>query len=243
MTTLTHHPVSNTAAPTSSAAHNAGFPLTFNLYFHKAHLHLGEHASQPQHSVSLHAGFGSKPELVLHSGPDRASSTPLATAKTKGYLSNQSIITLPAYGIKEQLRAHWSLKSATYSFSIPVQDGASALPARFEWRPSRGDEVQGLDSSKWTRGWKLVRVDGETAEERGGKRSARDAGLASAGREVVAVWADNGKLSMDKVGKFQFLGRGATGELGERWAIMAVASVLRIWQVTYAATAAAVAAA
>ncbi|KAF2501703.1 hypothetical protein BU16DRAFT_522607 [Lophium mytilinum] len=239
MTSFQQYPVANYAAPSQAAHYNAGFPLTFNLYDHRKQLQLGEHASQPHHSVTRHAGFGGKPKLVLHSGPDTASSTPLATVKTKGYLSKQSIITIPAYGITEQLRAHWSLKSATYSFSIPLQDGNSMLPGHFEWRPSRGDEVQGLDSSKWTRGWKLVRVDGETAGGRGGKRTSRDVGLTSDGKEIVAVWADNGKPSMHKVGKFQFLGRGATGELGDRWAIMAIASILRIWQVTYAATIAA----
>lgn len=51
----------------------------------------------------------------------------------------------------------------------------------------------------------------------------------SDGREIVAVWAGAGMASVSKVLRFRFLGTGADGSLGDRWAIMAVASALAIW--------------
>ncbi|KAI1297356.1 hypothetical protein F5Y03DRAFT_369674 [Xylaria venustula] len=49
------------------------------------------------------------------------------------------------------------------------------------------------------------------------------------GKEVVAVCAGTGMSSVTKVLHFRFLGAGADGSLGDRWAIMAVASALTIW--------------
>ncbi|KAI0200598.1 hypothetical protein F4808DRAFT_460706 [Astrocystis sublimbata] len=48
------------------------------------------------------------------------------------------------------------------------------------------------------------------------------------GREIVAAWVDGG-MFMPRALRFQFLGSGADGGLGSRWAIMAVASALAIW--------------
>ncbi|KAI1354207.1 hypothetical protein F5Y01DRAFT_274521 [Xylaria sp. FL0043] len=53
-------------------------------------------------------------------------------------------------------------------------------------------------------------------------------GHSSDGKEVVAVCA-GASLSVSKVLRFRFLGTGADGSLGARWAIMAVASALAIW--------------
>lgn len=37
-------------------------------------------------------------------------------------------------------------------------------------------------------------------------------------------------MSLRKAAKFQFLNSGATGELGEAWALMAVVTFVRVWQ-------------
>lgn len=51
------------------------------------------------------------------------------------------------------------------------------------------------------------------------------------GEEVVAVWAKSGRwTSLHDVGELLFLGSGASGELGERWATMALMSSMCIWQ-------------
>ncbi|CAK7235686.1 hypothetical protein SCUCBS95973_009351 [Sporothrix curviconia] len=56
------------------------------------------------------------------------------------------------------------------------------------------------------------------------------------GHEIVAIWANSGKNSSGDNSlfggtcRFTFLGSGTTGELGERWALMAVASGLAVWE-------------
>ncbi|KAI1179625.1 hypothetical protein F4777DRAFT_600420 [Nemania sp. FL0916] len=64
----------------------------------------------------------------------------------------------------------------------------------------------------------------------------RNPGYTSDGKEVVAVWAPGGGSVFAATTKdealllrFKFVGAGADGSLGERWAIMAVASALAIW--------------
>ncbi|CAI4215541.1 unnamed protein product [Parascedosporium putredinis] len=47
------------------------------------------------------------------------------------------------------------------------------------------------------------------------------------GAEIVAAWGPHG-LSSSKAGMFEFIGTGASGMLGERWAVMAVISALTI---------------
>ena len=127
------------------------------------------------------------------------------------------------------------LHSTVYSFSIEVETGdpvtggggGGALRREgFEWRASHGDEVKELD--RWSHGWKLVRLHGE-AEGIGGTRAVRDAGTTSDGKEVVAVFATYSGWSRTKAAKFRFLGTGAAGHLGRRFAIMAVITALRIW--------------
>lgn len=128
----------------------------------------------------------------------------------------------------------------------------------FCWRQSHGQEVKHVSKNKYVWGWKLVRLDSETstggggggAEEAdptivrsggagegssrvggGGKRYERGLGESSDGKEVVAVWADNTRPSKNKLVRFEFLGAGRTGELGEVFEIMAVSSGMRIWQI------------
>ena len=89
------------------------------------------------------------------------------------------------------------------NFSIEVE--ATGQREAFEWRHSRGSEVAALGASH--SGWKLVRLGTG---------------------EVVAAWA-NSSMSITKQLQFHFLGSGANGILGERWAVMTVITALRMW--------------
>ncbi|KAI0401371.1 hypothetical protein F4802DRAFT_618957 [Xylaria palmicola] len=117
----------------------------------------------------------------------------------------------------------------------------------FEWRHSSGVEVEALGGRH--SGWKLVRLvnttGATTTTTTSGKNNktkarAKNSDRASAtddhnnapssgGREVVAVWAAGPGLFAPEVLRFRFLGAGANGSLGERWAVMAVASALAVW--------------
>ena len=98
-----------------------------------------------------------------------------------------------------------SIFSSKCVCSMPVGKNMDKME-RFEWRTSRGEEVKRLGSHH---GWKLVRMDNH--------------------EEIVAVYSLD--LYLPKLsGRFEFLGSGATDELGRDWAIMAVVSALGLGQ-------------
>jgi hypothetical protein len=128
---------------------------------------------------------------------------------------------------EERLESNGGFGHPSQLFSIEVE--ASGRRERFEWRHSHGAEVDSLGGRG--QGWKLVRLEASSA---GGART-------SDGREVVAAWA-NASMSLTKTLNFQFFNSGANGMLGERWAVMAVITALRIWDRERKARAAAAAA-
>lgn len=136
-------------------------------------------------------------------------------------------------------------------FALPV--GVDGEVETFEWRRSRGSEIKQLGAS-W-RGWKLVRLGGGRSEQSDASsyqfQDADDESLPrystedekhqradsahesedSGENEIVAVWAKTGCwTSLHDVGEFAFHGTGASGELGQRFAVMAVMTALCIWQ-------------
>ncbi|TQN74095.1 hypothetical protein CSHISOI_01323 [Colletotrichum shisoi] len=212
-------PPSTSPSPSSVARQ---FPPAFNVYaqsFSRTLL-LGEHQNQPFYALSIHSGFTSSPPIVLHSGPANTS-PPLASVDYHSFSTRMSMTLPPAPkgspGGAPVIELEYNLDFPTlnYAFAMGVGPNCERLE-RFEWRSSSGEAIAMLDGR--SRGWKLVRL----------AQSAGSAGYRSSdGKEVVAVWTDAG-LSMTKVAKFAFTGSGLTGELGERWAIMAVISGLAI---------------
>ncbi|KAI1761169.1 hypothetical protein GGR53DRAFT_469612 [Hypoxylon sp. FL1150] len=191
------------------------FPPSWNLY----------------HTLS----WSGQPDLVLHRGP--SDTLPPLAAGTGGVgVGRHSVIVLPALPNSrldssqelllrvDEARKKWRVR---FRFAIEVGPDPHTAWRRevFEWRHSHGDAVSAfLDGAK--AGWKLVRLADSSGDEGGGRlvwpRS-------SDGCEIVAVWA-HARLSFTKVLKFRFLGSGATGALGDRWAIMAVMTALRMYQ-------------
>ncbi|EME42850.1 hypothetical protein DOTSEDRAFT_131649, partial [Dothistroma septosporum NZE10] len=115
------------------------------------------------------------------------------------------------------------------SFTIPVlgQDEKSRDEA-FEWHLSHGKEVQIIDNRAW--GYRLVSLAKGEACQAGSSRDAREHGWTSDGKESVAVYADRSKTDKHKVASLCVCREGTGGELGEKWAICAVATFLRLWQ-------------
>lgn len=174
-------------------------------------LHICDENAEPLCLITLPKGwFGG---MFVHSGMSKEDA-PLTKAELVGKLGVSSKITIyPAISdgnlITEELRYHGNGWLGAYAFAILIE--AEKLPEKFEWRGSKGEEVKNLGET--SPGFKLVRI-------------GRD-------DEVVAVWASP-KLSKSiyKAAKFQFLGSGATGELGEAWAKMAVTSFLTMYSKT-----------
>ena len=188
--------------------------------------------------ISLPNGYYGS--LILeHAGK---SSQPLARAIPEG--RRRYDVLLPGTSVAETLRRE--PRKSKWWFALPI--GPNGELETFEWRRSRGSEVKQLNAS-W-RGWKLVRKGRTTHEHQNIDQCSKqdddslprysiddeksDSGSAveeSAGEEIVAVWAKTGTwTSLHDIGEFAFHGSGASGELGQRFAIMAVMTALSIWQ-------------
>ncbi|KAI1089527.1 hypothetical protein F5B19DRAFT_466942 [Rostrohypoxylon terebratum] len=198
-------------------------------------MYLGAHADQPFFAVTTHTGLSGKPLLEMHAGPT-GSEPVVATAGNEHRWSsgrNTIVKLIPGGGYLEgQAESTFTMKETcfskhyTFPFAVEVGLGKDTRLESFEWRGSRGEEVKQLDGASW-RGYKLVRLDGAAAGP-GGARAVRGEGESSDGKEVVAVYTANAHFSRNKIFKFQFLESGATGILGEKFALAAVITACKI---------------
>ncbi|GAB7329858.1 hypothetical protein MBLNU13_g01573t1 [Cladosporium sp. NU13] len=197
--------------------------------------------SQETLKVSLPGGFYGS--LILDYASKSAA--PLARASPEGRRGYDIILpgSIVAEGLRRQSRKN------KWTFALPV--GIDGEMETFEWRRSRGSEIKQLGAS-W-RGWKLVRMgrssrgqfdaaqyhekDDESlprysSEDEKHERADSAHGIEVGGEdEIVAVWAKTGCwTSLHDVGEFAFLGSGASGELGQRFSVMAIMTALCIWQ-------------
>ncbi|ETS82175.1 hypothetical protein PFICI_07177 [Pestalotiopsis fici W106-1] len=220
------------AQPQQQAYINRQFPGKFSMYSQSGGFgttyYLGEHGSHPLYIVKTHTGWSGSPDVVLHSGPSE-SSPPLAgvSANTLSRSATVELPPLPGSGrtAAEEPLAFSGFSHGTFTFSIEV--GSVGRRESFEWRHSHGNEVDSLGGS--SSGWKLVRLATDAPGGQGkGSHFVGGGPQSSDAKEVVAVWS-NARMSMSKLFNFQFLGSGVTGALGERWAVMAVITALRIW--------------
>ncbi|KAI1378959.1 hypothetical protein F4677DRAFT_410160 [Hypoxylon crocopeplum] len=240
-------------SPRNIAGVSNRFPQSLNAYFVKnmfsKNFHLGEHSDNKLFAVTMHSGWTSKPLLELHAGPTDKDPV-MATAENESKWGSgkktlveiipsavgQAWATAPgsAQGqapqkISMQQQHNW--KHVTHPFSVEVGLGKDVRREDFEWRRSRGGEVQSLDKHAGY-GFKLVRLS-SSAVGQGGERASRSEGATSDGKEVVAAWSYNSSWSASKVFKFQYLESGATGVLGDSFALAALMTALKIWYMEY----------
>ncbi|KAK2882746.1 hypothetical protein FQN49_000058 [Arthroderma sp. PD_2] len=223
------HPLSK---PCLTPGVYGAFPNTFSIYFagpgnakgtDNFYLTTDETengATRPLNLFTAHTDMV-KLQVVLYSGTD-VSSAPLGLAGTEKFFSSTSVIALPgpaagASGNKiERMTDQKKLKYAILNFSVAV----GAEQQTFEWR---SENLLSTSPGK-TMEYRLSRLN-----EGGGGEG-----------EVVGVWTKQVEVEEDcKMGTFQFQGRGATGELGEYWTLMAVMTVIRLCQVEWVAKGAA----
>lgn len=124
---------------------------------------------------------------------------------------------------------------AKHTFVMKVGTGDSMRSEKFEWRRSHGAEVHELHAN--LPGYKLVRLGREAPSGGfGGPRLARQKGESSDGKEVVAAVAMSNSSLSPKYFKLKRLGSGATGELGNHFAIVTLTSALKIWCIEHGGT-------
>lgn len=195
-------------APGSMFPHTISAKIIHSLT--KRNVKLCSEDGKALYAVSFHAR---RPQIILHNGPS-TSGPELATA-AEGRVwksgSDSTVILPPLPGFPapahERLYGKDGVVSSTWCFDVDVGGGRRE---GFEWRSSKGAETTAGGRGFMDSGHKLVRI-----------HHGRE--------EVVAVWVEEGGMSMSKVGKLQFLGSGLTGELGDRWRMMVVISAMKMF--------------
>ncbi|KAI5925849.1 hypothetical protein F4810DRAFT_658515 [Camillea tinctor] len=227
-------PTYQTAGPSTSTGTRTKFPRALNAYLHQKFtsttFHLGETQDVPLFAGELHTGWSGKPEALIRNGPSERDAV-LATANADNKWSAKHVVVMAGDDgqpmARVEMTAHYKLRNSNTSFAMDVGVDKDLRREEFEWRYSAGGEIKGLEGERW--GWKLVRLSEDCGF--GGDRDERPAGSTSDGKEVVAVWTHNASWSMKKAFKFQFIGSGATGVLGDRWAAAVLVSAIRMWWV------------
>ncbi|KAI6086376.1 hypothetical protein F4821DRAFT_260067 [Hypoxylon rubiginosum] len=151
-------------------------------------------------------------------------------------------VSIPSYGstvetpttvtmpVEEGITGMWS----HFNMRVGIP-GQSQGTESFEWRVSKGSEVRDI-GGEHAHGWKLVRLGREgPGGGSGGGRGKRQKGETSDGKEVVAVWGTTSRtFSSDDRRPFTllFYGSGKTGELGEEWRAVAIATAVRLYSYT-----------
>ena len=202
-------------------------PQSFSLFYTKGlrwRFYLGREKGQPIYAVDM--PMNEWGDVILCDGPDE-SAPHIAVSRHVSAVKGLVKFWLPPMGmgrgdghdgpICEELRLRGQMISEKYTFAILVGGGGGSghgdaqgpLPEKFEWRPAgRLSKIPGMGSMATT--YELVRLaTGETVAK---FSSGTSGGLRS------------------KLASVEFLGSGATGELGGPWALMATMSFVRIWQ-------------
>lgn len=205
------------------------FPIAFNMYYRhrlcgRRDYFLGTSHSEPLNQVTIHVLRA--PKIALHPGLDKSRTiATINSSKTLGYSGIHATWLIGGYA---DVGISHVPKRCIFAARVG-QAAACGIVESFEWRRTRGRTVyQHFGAVK---GWKLMRMNRAAQTVEGAERS-RD------GAEVVAVlayWRDG---AMDygytgyealKLLSFTFVGAGATAELGEEWALLAVMTALGIW--------------
>ncbi|KAH7120335.1 hypothetical protein B0J13DRAFT_567820 [Dactylonectria estremocensis] len=201
------------------------FPTSFNLY--RDGLTKSNYFIAPEQKQPLYLFVSNKwhsPEMVLHSGPETSSDT-IATAswgEADGFLVAQ-LLSAPGTGgaaISETVK-NFRDSSMTHAYRFSIEVEPTNTRETFAWRLSRGNAVKSLGGEP--EGWELVHISQDRLRSFDNESlyTITDFNTDNEGYEVVAIWT-LAKGSLTKVAKFQFMGSGSTGKLGQRWTVMAV---------------------
>lgn len=237
--------ISPQRASSSRASQGPGkFPQKWHLYQPgwTRKFKIGEHQDAPLFAVIPHSGWFGRPRLTLHTGAGRKSDVLAVVKKSSFSLRNRAGFTIvfPSAEAREdddvvEVMAHLSpnamFQHRSYQFTVRAGTGWERHTETFEWRYTHGKNIgilrEGRDDGKSRKamsrlqgGWELVRL--------GSERFRPGQSGWSGGEEIVAVFGE-ASMSMHKKASFAFLGSGATGKLGERFANMAVITGMALW--------------
>ncbi|KAI1207112.1 uncharacterized protein F4807DRAFT_435623 [Annulohypoxylon truncatum] len=202
--------------------------------------HLGSITDKRLFAVAVHTGLSGKgpgrPGVILHNGPTDKDPMLAAAGDENGNISSlNSIITLarPSGGASNEnyteiMHAATSSGTATFRFSTETGHKQGVRREDFEWRKSKGDQDKNLVDSPWKCGFKLLRLSNRSGKDANLGDGASQ-GSTSGGPEVVAIFAWNSNWSVMNPFRIEFRESGQTGELGEKFAVIAIITGLRLW--------------
>lgn len=182
-------------------------PLAFRLYCKKIRatywvFYIGRNKSEQLNAVSVTYTRWTHAVVTLHDGPT-VDSPVLGSS-----VHNGKSIDIALRNGRVQMTGR-SSHGSLFTFTLPV--GTDGREECFEWRRSRGGEVKSLGGRGG--GWELIRTNKPDTHR----------------EEVVAIFSAD--LFLPKLsGRFEFLGSGATDEMGGNWAVTAVITALSLGQ-------------
>ncbi|KAF6808552.1 hypothetical protein CPLU01_15659 [Colletotrichum plurivorum] len=206
--------------------------------------HLGDHSCRKLFTLSTYSGVSSSgpgvPCMIIHNGPSETDPALATFREEKGWnlLSRNSFITMPPDfadpgrgEITEVMvgEAPNGRSDLVFRFSVEVNapKGAGGAGGRiredFEWRKMHQDELNNFKN-----GYKLYRLrPGQPSSPLVGGVSADHVG------EVVASARFKSATSVIKPFCMSFHGSGLDGQLGDRWAVLAIMTIFRIWSLDF----------
>ncbi|KAI8960479.1 hypothetical protein F5Y11DRAFT_330018 [Daldinia sp. FL1419] len=133
--------------------------------------------------------------ITLHAGTTEDGQVLATGKKTMWFFDGFEMInsvTLPPlkgeriHAVTSTMGPRSELTHRVYRFTMDVGKAKELQGEEFEWRATKGNEIQGMFHH--AKGYKLVRLEKEgPGGGQGGKRRSRQRGESSDGKEVVAV--------------------------------------------------------
>ncbi|KAI1190745.1 hypothetical protein F5B17DRAFT_385651 [Nemania serpens] len=216
----------------SSSSPSSRFPDELNLYFPSGSFFLGTGISQPLYSVhvSYRQVIPVEVQIVLRTGPD-AEFPPFATLSISGRnarvwapkqdsdMMDMSRVSISQVGPTGLLGTGYG----SYVFAVPARD-SSGLVEEYVWKHSMVPDILQVKAH-----WTLSRKPPSSSSSSSGGASGSGGAGSRVADETVATLSFK-KDSRSKIGTIRFEGSGASGELGDRWAVVAILTALAIWQ-------------
>ncbi|KAH9897438.1 hypothetical protein F4778DRAFT_234874 [Xylariomycetidae sp. FL2044] len=217
----------------------------------------GDSETERLFAVKIHSGLsrrlplGTRPGLHLYNGPETETQLLAAAgdesqrASTPYGFNTNSIIVLPSLKrmglVEERMCAHTTAgQGIAFRFDIEVGLDLKLRRETFEWRKITKKEQ---DDETKSGGFRLVWLSSDpeqTASTSAGSSSSSrpvvpspsstDSLAKGGGQEVVAIFSWTRTLTnLKHPFDFRFVGSGLAGKMGDRWALMAVITALRLW--------------
>ncbi|RWA08982.1 hypothetical protein EKO27_g6123 [Xylaria grammica] len=225
------------------------FPAAMKIYYQwnlagiKVFHVCGETERDRLFAVEVHTGhsmsgpLGARPGLHLYNGPKTKDALLAATGSESLFgdyaLNNNSRIFLPGHRtgdlVCEMMRVHTTPdNTVAFRFSIEVGLGEKMRREAFEWKKIKKDE---RDDNTHNGGFKLFWL--HRGPEQGypdGDSSIQGSSSEGGDREAVAVMSWRSFLTSPKHPfDMAFIGSGLSETMGERWRLMVLMTVLRVW--------------